>query len=163
MTDDSKRIEETEDQSNPRTPREARAQRPSDTWVPPSTLPVPEPQDGWTFRWIRTSLFDRSDLKNVSRRQREGWVPVNASEHRNLMVLSDIDSRFEGCIEQGGLLLCKMPTKMVEQRQAYYNTMNQQQIDAVDEHYMRENNSRMSKFSDKKTRTSFGSGGAHGG
>lgn len=145
--------------SDTRTPREGRAkeQRPSDAWVPPSTLPVPEPKDGWVFRWIRTSLFERGDGKNVSRRFREGWEAVKASEHPELYVMNDIDSRFPDCIEQGGLLLCKMPEEKVKQRQAYYETKNQQQIEAVDEHYMRENNPRMPKFADKKTRTSFGS------
>lgn len=158
MTDESKRNAETQkDESNSRTPREARTHRPSDTWVPPSTLPVPNPVDGWTFRWIRTSLFDKADLKNVSRRQREGWQPVNASEHRELLVMNDMDSRFPDCVEQGGLLLCKMPTAMVKQREEYFSKMSDQQVEAVDDHYMRENNSRMSKFSDKKTRTSFGS------
>ena len=28
--------------------------RPDDSWMPQSALPVPEPKDGWVFRWIRT-------------------------------------------------------------------------------------------------------------
>jgi len=126
--------------------------------VPTSTLPVPDEKDGWSFRWIRTSLLDRGDNKNVSKRRREGWEPVKASEHPELQILNDIDSRFEDSIEQGGLLLCKMPTERVKQRIAYHAKLNQQQIEAVDEHFMRENNPRMGKFVDKKTRTSFGGG-----
>jgi hypothetical protein len=140
-----------------RTPRKAREQeqRPTDAWTPASSLPVPQEKDGWTFRWIRTGLLDRGDNKNVSRRFREGWIAVKASEHPELQILNDMDSRFEDCIEQGGLLLCKMPTERVNQRRQYYQNLNTQQVEAVDEHFMRENNPRMSKFVDKKTRTSF--------
>jgi len=30
--------------------------RPSDDYLPQSLLPDPIPQDGWVFRWIRTSI-----------------------------------------------------------------------------------------------------------
>ena len=35
-------------------------QRPSDTWVPQGVLPEPEPQDGYVFRWIRTTSLGQS-------------------------------------------------------------------------------------------------------
>jgi hypothetical protein len=160
MSDTERTTETDVKPSQPRAPRKSRAQaqRPTDAWLPPSTLPVPEAKDGWSFRWIRTSLFERGDAKNVSRRLREGWEPVKAKDHPELQVLNDLDSRFEDCVEQGGLLLCKIPTERVKKREAYFASLNQQQVEAVDEHFMRENNPRMSKFVDKNTRTSFGKG-----
>ena len=38
----------------------------SKTWAPPQTLPEPEPQNGWVFRWIRTSIMGQSDPSNTS-------------------------------------------------------------------------------------------------
>jgi hypothetical protein len=137
-----------------------KTQRPSDAWKPSSTLPTPPPQDGYEFRWIRTSMFSVSDTKNVSKRFREGWVPVKADEVDDVYrSLNDIDSRFEGCIEHGGLLLCKIASEIIEQRRAYYEKFGQRQMESVDEGYLRDNNPAMRKFSEKKSRTEFGSGG----
>jgi hypothetical protein len=91
--------------------------RPSDSWLPQSALPVPEPKDGWVFRWIRTSSLGRSDNTNVSRQFREGWEPVKAEDHPELKILSDINSQFKGNVEVGGLLLCKAPQEKMLQRQ----------------------------------------------
>ena len=45
-----------------RTPRESDTRkeeqyRSDDSWAPASILPTPKEQDGWTFRWIRTSIL----------------------------------------------------------------------------------------------------------
>lgn len=136
-----------------------KTQRPTDTWKPASTLPTPPTQEGYEFRWIRTSMLDKADTKNVSKRFREGWVPVKADEvEDSYLEMSDMDSRFEGCIEHGGLLLCKIPTEVIEQRRAYYESFGEAQLKSVDEGYLRDNNPAMAKFSEKKSRTSFGSG-----
>jgi len=42
------------------------------SWQPPSVLPTPTPADGFTFRWVRTSLMGAPDPTNVSARFREG-------------------------------------------------------------------------------------------
>ena len=64
-------------------------------WSRPSALPTPEPRDGLHFRWIRTSTLGQSDNTNVSTRFREGYTPVKASDHSDLNIVSDIDSRFK--------------------------------------------------------------------
>jgi hypothetical protein len=138
----------------------AEEERPSDKWVPPSLLPSPAPQDGWRFRWVRTSMLDKSDGKNVSSKFRSGWVPVKASECPEIKAMSDIDSRFgEDCIEIGGLLLCKAPEELMRKRSEYYKDLNESQIRAVDNSYFRENDPRMPLLSpERKTRTEFGRG-----
>ena len=54
-----------------RTPRDVQErdsdERPSDSWVPASVIPDPEPQDGWVFRWVRTSILGQSDSTHTSR------------------------------------------------------------------------------------------------
>jgi hypothetical protein len=108
-----------------------------------SALPVPEPKPGLTYRWIRTAALGNSDNPNVSRRFREGYVPVKASDHPEMRILPDVDSRFPGHIEVGGLMLCAAPTENVEDRVAYQNEQAQAQMDAVDRNYMRESHPRM--------------------
>ena len=130
-----------------------------DSWVPSSILPVPDPQDGWVFRWIRTSIMGQSDNPNVSKKFRDGWVPVKVEDHPELKTLSDINSQFKGNIEQGGLLLCKAPKEKMDARNAHYQEIAKQQMESVDSNYMRENDPRMPLLSpEKSTRTTFGKG-----
>ena len=58
-----------------------KAMRPTDTWKPASSLPVPNPREGISHRWIRTSVLGQVDNTNVSQKMREGWVPVKATEY----------------------------------------------------------------------------------
>jgi hypothetical protein len=133
--------------------------RPSDTWLPQSSLPVPEPKDGWVFRWIRTSSLGRSDNTNVSRQFREGWEPVKAEDHPELMVMSDINSQFKGNVEVGGLLLCKAPLDKMKAREKYFQNISDKQIEGVDRSFLRENDPRMPLLNpERSTRTTFGRG-----
>ena len=133
--------------------------RENDSWVPSSILPVPDPQDGWVFRWVRTSVMGQSDNPNVSKKFRDGWVPVRSEDHPELKTLSDINSQFKGNIEQGGLLLCKAPKEKMDARNAHYQEIAKQQMESVDSNYMRENDPRMPLLRpEKSTRTTFGKG-----
>jgi hypothetical protein len=130
-------------------------------WEPASILPDPAPQDGWQFRWIRTSMVGQSDNTNVSKRLREGWEPVKAEDHPEMQIMSDHNSEWgaKGAIEVGGLLLCKAPTELVESRQDYYAKRAQDQMQAVDNNFMRENDPRMPVFApERKTSVTFGGG-----
>jgi hypothetical protein len=130
--------------------------RPTDTWMPQSALPIPEPKDGWVFRWIRTAALGRSDNTNVSRQFREGWEPVKAEDHPELKILSDFNSQFKGNVEVGGLLLCKAPAERMLQRQKYFQEKADREIDGVDRSFLRENDPRMPLLSpERSTRTTF--------
>jgi hypothetical protein len=95
----------------------------------------------------------------VSSKFRQGWEPVLASEHPEITALKDRHSQFQDNIEIGGLLLCKAPEDMVEERNAYYSQMAQNQVDSVDNNFMRENDPRMPLMKpEKSTRVTFGGG-----
>lgn len=133
--------------------------RPNDSWLPQSALPNPAPKDGWIFRWIRTAALGRADNTNVSRQFREGWEPVKAEDHPELMILSDINSQFKGNVEVGGLLLCKAPMEKMMQRQKYFQNLADRQIEGVDRSYLRENDPRMPLLEpERSSRTTFGRG-----
>ena len=133
--------------------------REDDSWVPSSVLPTPDPQDGWRFRWIRTSVLGHADNTNVSQTFRDGWVPVKREDHPELKIMSDINSQFEGNIEQGGLLLCKAPEKKMQARTRHYQEIADKQMESVDSNYMRENDPRMPLMRpERSTRTTFGKG-----
>ena len=127
-------------------------------WTPPQTLPEPEPQEGWVFRWIRTSIMGQADPSNTSAKFREGWEPVKASEQPKLMMQADPNGRFKDNIEIGGLLLCKTPEEFVEQRSEYYQKQTAAQTEAVDNNLMRQSDPRMPLFNERKSSSSFGKG-----
>ena len=128
-------------------------------WTPPQTLPEPRQEDGWVYRWIRTSLMGQADPTNTSAKLREGWEPCKAEDHPELMLQADPNSRFKGNIEIGGLLLCKAPSELMKQRDDYYLKQASSQMDAVDNNFMRTNDQRMPLFNEKRSTTSFGRGG----
>ena len=127
-------------------------------WVRPEVLPQPNQEPGFTYRWVRVAMLGQQDPRNVSSKMREGWEPVLASEQPHLQMLVDPNSRFKENIEVAGLLLCKMPEEMVEQRREYFAKQNQSQIESVDNNFMRENDQRMPLFQEKRSTTSFGKG-----
>jgi hypothetical protein len=135
-----------------------KAERPR-SWAPPTLLPDPTPEPGYTYRWIRVSTMGQADPRNVSSKLREGWEPVRAEDHPEISMYLDNDlARFKDNVVVGGLLLCKTPTEMVDQRNAYYQAQAEAQIRSVDNHFMRENDPRMPLFSERKTTVSFGRG-----
>ena len=127
-------------------------------WMPPELLPEPDKQAGYEYRWIRVSLMNQADPRNISAQMRQGWEPVKIEEQPKFKLLIDPNSRYKDGIEIGGLLLCKAPEEFVKQRQDYYLNQTQSQADAVDSSLMRQSDARMPLFSEKKTTTSFGKG-----
>jgi hypothetical protein len=103
-------------------------------------------------------MLNSADPRNLSGKLREGWEPVRAEEQPKFKLLVDPDSRFKDNIEIGGLLLCKTPQELVDQRTAYYDKQTQSQTDAVDNSLMRQNDPRMPLFNEKKSSVSFGKG-----
>ena len=65
----------------------AQTERPR-KWSPPQLLPDPHPEDGYAFRWIRLSTLGSADTMNISSKLREGWEPVKASEHPEIILMS---------------------------------------------------------------------------
>lgn len=135
----------------------ASQQRPKQ-WAPAELLPEPDKQPGFNYRWIRVSTLNNPDPRNISAKLREGWEPVKLSEQPHFQLLVDPTSRFKDNIEIGGLLLCKTPSELVDQRNEYYRQQTEAQTLAVDNSLMRENDPRMPLFNERKSSTSFGKG-----
>ena len=127
-------------------------------WNRPETLPSPKPEEGYAFRYIRVSAAGQVDGINVSAKLREGWVPVKATDHPEITVVSIENQKFKDNIVIGGLLLCKAPVELVEERTEYYKEQNAAQIQSVDNNLMRENDPRMPIFNDRATKVTFGTG-----
>ena len=143
-----------------RTPRDlvSREKFARAVYVPPTSLPDPTPEPGVVFRWIATHVLGQADPTNVSRKMREGWEPVKAVDHPELQLFGNAAT---GNVEIGGLMLCKMSKEQAEARDEYFNRQAQNQMDSVDNHFMRNNDPRMPLFAEKRSevaRSRFGSG-----
>ena len=128
------------------------------SWQPASSLPEPDKQPGYTYRWVRVSIQGKSDQPNFSAKLREGWEPVGSEEQPQFKMMIDPNSRFKDNIEVAGLLLCKIPEEFMAQRKSYYETKNRDQIESVNNNFMRENDPRMPLFREGKSTTPFGKG-----
>jgi hypothetical protein len=103
-------------------------------------------------------MLNQADPRNISSRFREGWEAVKLEEQPKFKLLVNPDSRFKDNIEVGGLLLCKTPTDLVEQQQAYYANLTRQNEEAVNNSLMRQSDARMPLFNERKSSVSFGKG-----
>ena len=145
---------------NTRTPRDITSREKSvrSVYVPPSALPDPTPEPGYVYRWIATHVMGEAQNINVSNKMREGWEPVKAVDHPELMLQGNEKT---GNVEIGGLMLCKMPRELAQSRDEYYAKQARAQMESVDNNFMRNNDPRMPLFADRKstsTRGGFGSG-----
>lgn len=137
---------------------ESREYEDRDVYVPPSALPDPTPDPDWAFRWVAIAVNATPDLTNASKRFREGWVPVRAEDHPEL----GIAANSAGNVEIGGLLLCKMPKGKAKARDRFYEQQSAAQMESVDSTYLRNNDSRMPLFAEKRSEVTRGGGFGNG-
>jgi hypothetical protein len=147
--------------ANTRTPRDLETREKNPTryvYKPASTLPDPTPDPDYDFFWVAISIAGQEHATNLSQKRRDGWEPVKAVDHPELQVVGNKD----GNVEIGGLLLCKAPKEMIEGRRQYYAQKAQNQMDSVDNSFMKNSDARMPLFSDRKTTVSKGGGFGNG-
>lgn len=140
-----------------RVPREAQTRETTRRhWKPASTLPDVQPKPGYRYHWIRTHLMGEADAMNIGRSLREGYEPVKVTDHPELQ----LESNSKGEIVNGGLMLCRMPEEMAQERDTYYATQANSQAQAATAQLLNMSDPRMPVFKDTKTDTSrgFGSG-----
>lgn len=144
-----------------RTPRESEARESAQRtmeWRPGSALDAPEPPIGYKHRWIRESVMEFDDKTNVHKRRQEGYDLVRAEEYPEYSGPVVDEGRNAGIIGVGGLVLARIPVELADQRNQHYQGVTQNQMEAVDRDWMRENNPAMPKMApQRKTSVSFGS------
>jgi len=127
-------------------------------WSRPQVLPSPTPEPGYEFHWVRVATLGQIDATNVSSKLREGWEPVKATDHPEITMVTVEQEKFKDNVVIGGLMLCKAPEEMVDERNSYFADQSKAQIASVDNNLMRENDPRMPLFNDRKSKVTFGKG-----
>lgn len=131
-----------------------------DAWRPPSTLEAPAAPVGFKHRWIRESVMEYDDRNNVHKRRREGWELVRAEDYPDFDAPVIDEGKNAGVIGVGGLVLARIPEEIVEQRDAHYRSVTENQMEAVDRDWMRESNAAMPKLNPQRSsQVTFGSRG----
>ena len=125
------------------------------SWQRPEVLPSPNPEAGYDYHWVRVSTQGQVDATNVSSKLREGWEPVKATDHPEITMVAIEQERFKDNVVIGGLMLCKAPKELVEERNQYYAAQASAQMNSVDNNLMRENDPRMPLFNERKTKVTF--------
>lgn len=119
-----------------------------------TTLPEFEPRDGWAFKWVRTSVNDVKDDKTFQARLYEGYEPVGVDEFPELAH----ETRFSksGLVERGGLVLCKIPQAVVDDRNRQLANVTKDRLDSAEDSYMRDADERAKRLFTKKREAVFG-------
>ena len=127
-------------------------------WSPPSLLDAPPAPEGFTHRWIRSEVRGFDDRKNISARMREGWELVRKEEYPDFEAPTIEGGRHEGVFGVGGLLLARIPIEVVEERKAYFEKMNADAMQAVDNDLFKENqhHSMAIQKPERQSRVTFG-------
>jgi|TARA_B110000238_G_scaffold134002_1_gene144330 hypothetical protein len=127
-------------------------------WTRPEVLPSPNPEPGYEFHWVRISTQGQVDATNVSSKLREGWEPCKAQDHPEITMVTVENERFAENVVIGGLMLCKAPSELIEERSSHYQQQTDAQMHSVDNSLMRENDPRMPLFNNRQTKVTFGNG-----
>ena len=127
-------------------------------WQRPQTLPDPDPQPGYKFHWVRVLLNGKDDSRNISSKFREGYEPVRLEDQPKYRLLAEKNDRFPDGILIGEVLLCKIPEEFVDQRNDFWQQKGRAEAEAVEQAFLKESDSRMPLFSEKRSKVSFGTG-----
>ena len=125
----------------------------SKPWTPPSYLDTPNAPNGYRHRWVRIETLGVADTKNIQGRLRSGYELVRADEYPNEDFPAIADGKYAGVIGHGGLVLTRVPEEIARQRQTYFEKQAQDQVDALANDLMKEQDKRMPIDIDKQSRT----------
>ena len=125
----------------------------SKPWTPPSYLDTPNAPNGYRHRWVRIETLGVAAPKNIQGRLRSGYELVRVDEYPNDDFPAIQDGKYAGVIGHGGLVLTRVPEEIARQRQTYFEKQAQDQVDALDNDLMKEQDNRMPIDIDKQSRT----------
>ena len=125
-------------------------------WTPPSYLDTPNAPEGFRHRWVRVEILGFVDTKNVQGRLRSGYELVRADEYPEGDYPAIPDGKYEGVIGHGGLVLTRVPEEIAQARAEYNAKLAGEQMEAVDNDLMKEQDRRMPINIDRQSRTTFG-------
>lgn len=107
----------------------------STPWKQELLQTAPPPPPGWHYRWVRVLMnTGKEDLKNISKRVREGYEPVKPEELPSNYVVGKMDhGRFAGYVASGFSVLMKIPASKIAERTRQMAKMRQMRTDLMNQ------------------------------
>lgn len=113
-------------------------------WTEGTSLEAPPCPPAKVMRWIRFKIGDRDDVKNTSKKFRQGWRPYLVKDcPANYSPPETAKTRFGEAISIGSLMLCVMPRELWKQRQQYYRERQLRQYKAAHSKFRSEEDPRL--------------------
>ena len=125
-------------------------------WKPPQILETPEAPPGMKYRWLRTHIRGEADRTNVHMKMREGYEVVNPSEVAGYDLPTIEEGTHAGTVGVGGLMLAKIPIETAEERNAYFQSKTESQMNAVDNDLMKDEHPSMPISNERRSKVTFG-------
>lgn len=129
----------------------SKTERPK-VWSPPSLLDAPPAPAGYVHRWLRAESMGFDDSKNVQGRIRSGYELVRADEYNEVDYAVVQDGKYKGVIGQGGLVLARIPNEFAKQYMEYYEKQGRDNMEAVDNDLLKDQDKRMPINIDRQSR-----------
>jgi hypothetical protein len=107
-------------------------------WVRPSNLDAPPAPAGFAHRWVSVENRGQANATNASKRFREGFEPVRAEEYPTFAAPTVEDGKFKGVIGVGGLILCRIPQEIVDDRNEQIQGRIEEAAGEIDEQLERD-------------------------
>lgn len=97
-------------------------------WRRPTALDAPPSRSGMVQRWVRMTQRDGQDTVNWSGKFREGWRPRTPDTlPAQFAHLKGVHQGAGSLITVGGMVLCEMPEKVLQQKRGYVRELNRRQ------------------------------------
>ena len=133
-------------------------------YTPPDYLQIPaalvqrEKSQGNILRWIRISVVNEPDLKNVSQRKSEGFEFVTIDQAPEFDGLAEVieNPKMGRMITVGDLALARIPLAKAKARQRFYEEAGQTRMRAVRQELQRNSTREYPIFDDSSSRTTRG-------
>lgn len=128
------------------------------TYQPPQRMEIPKEirerfaEQDFALRWIRVKVKNADDYKQISKRQREGYVFVKPDEVADLVEhLGLLPNAAAGMVLNGDLALAKVHFADQQARQDYYEDMARSQENAYMRDLERQSNRTMPIYNDSRS------------
>ena len=117
---------------------------------------MPEPPEGYVYRWIRVTLQGKDDVKNISAMKRAGWEFVKPEEVNEANLPLRNYGTLQGYVGVGDVALAKLPADIAEARQELVHQKTRDLMNAVNHNLNQVDDRRMPIFNESKSRSNRG-------
>jgi len=100
-----------------------------------STKHIPA-RDGYSQRWVRTTIKGDQDQTNLQRKFNQGWRPRALSTVPKGQFVMNIDFQGQDVVGIQGMILMEIPTKLLDRHKEEVRNNTDMQMQSVKQNYL---------------------------